>query len=225
MRMIFLMFLLAACGRPLTPNEAAFASALYGDQFDPTPVRLHQGLWASQFSFTRPARPRLTCRERVFPPPPGPTVTVRHGATSLFQTVFFRDDLYLDDFLAQYPEQIDLWDVMLFAHEMAHVWQWQNRAATGYHPLIAATEHVASADPYLFELDTNPAFLSFGFEQQGAIVEEYVCCSALAPDAPRTQRLRQMLSGAFPVQDFDAALSRPATYLPWSGVEVWGICD
>ena len=57
--------------------------------------------------------------------------------------------------------------MMLFAHEMVHVWQWQNRHVTGYHPLKAAQEHNA-VDPYLFDLSQAPKFLDYGFEQQGA---------------------------------------------------------
>ena len=63
-----------------------------------------------------------------------------------------------------------------------------------------------------------------GFEQQGAIVEEYVCCRALAPDAPRTKRLHEMLSEALPVADLPGARREHDVLLPWKGVQLEGIC-
>ena len=113
---------------------------------------------------------------------------------------------------------------LLLIHELTHVWQWQNRARTGYHPLRAAAEHGNSDDPYLFDLDGAPAFLRYGYEQQGAIVEEYVCCRALAPEAARTKRLHAMLKGAFPVSDLPQS-RESEVYLPWKQAELRGICD
>ena len=52
---------------------------------------------------------------------------------------------------------------MLFAHEMTHVWQWQNRQATGYSPLRAAREHDFKADPYLYDISTKTRFLAAQF--------------------------------------------------------------
>jgi hypothetical protein len=112
---------------------------------------------------------------------------------------------------------------MLLAHELTHVWQWQHRDRTGYHPFRAAAEHVRSDDPYLFEEQTAD-FLSFGFEQQGAIMEEYVCCAVLDPAAPRTARLRAMLAEEIPMGDLDAALGTSEVVIPWAGAETEGIC-
>ena len=89
--------------------------------------------------------------------------------------------------------------------------------------LRAASEHSVSDDPYLFEVNNDRRFLDFGFEQQGSIVEEFVCCRALAPQAPRTKRLHALISQEMPL----AALpqSRPSdVQLPWSGLELDGIC-
>jgi hypothetical protein len=127
--------------------------------------------------------------------------------------------------LQDYPERLNLVQSMLLAHELTHVWQWQNRARTGYSPWRAAAEHGRIDDPYLFDLDSSPDFLSYGFEQQGAIVEEYVCCRALAPDAARTKRLHRMLKDAFPVTDLPGARRESDVYLPWRGAELDGICN
>ena len=112
---------------------------------------------------------------------------------------------------------------MLLAHELTHIWQWQNRASTGYSPLRAASEHTISDDPYLFEIDTPRKFGDFGYEQQGSIVEEFVCCRALAPQAPRTKRLHGLISQMMPVAPLPQTRQSDVR-LPWDGVELKGIC-
>ena len=112
-------------------------------------------------------------------------------------------------------------EAMFFAHEITHVWQWQNRSVTGYTPFRASREHRVADDPYLFDLTTKTRFLDFSYEQQASIVEEYVCCAALDPGAPRTDRLRQLIGGAMPLQ----SLKIPRNVrLPWDGAETEGIC-
>jgi len=142
---------------------------------------------------------------------------------AVFNRVLFDKDWFLEDYLPEYPDRMGLIAAMLFAHELTHVWQWQNRKTTGYHPLKAAAEHSPGGDPYLFDISKAPKFLDFGYEQQGSIVEEFVCCRALAPDAPRTKRLHGLISQVMPV----APLTRGRTSdvrVPWDGVDVNGIC-
>ncbi|WP_417723457.1 hypothetical protein [Salipiger sp.] len=221
---LFLCLGLLACGRPLTPNETAFLGAIQGEMTDTGRVRFHDGLAAGSVTYRRPIRPRVTCMERIWPESKGETVTVSPGAMTLFNRVFYRKDLYLDDYMAGYPERVDLYGAMLLAHEMTHVWQWQNRRLTGYNPLKAASEHGASPDPYLFDPDTRTRFLEHGYEQQGAIVEEFVCCQVLDPRAPRTARLRAMISEVMPVADLERTLARTEVHVPWAGVEPEAIC-
>ena len=221
MRPLLARLLLAACGRPLTSSEAAFLAEIHGPALSTASVRLSDGL-APEAPRTVPTPPRVTCQSRLYPPRP-PTVRVRTGALTAFDAVFFRPDLYRDDMLAGWPDVLPLEDAMLLAHEMVHVWQWQNRDLTGYHPLKAAFEHVRAPDPYLFELEARD-LLDYGYEQQGAILEEYLCCRTLAPEAARTERLHAMLAEHFPLRPLDAPLSE-AALLPWAGVEVEGICD
>jgi hypothetical protein len=215
--------LLVSCGRPLTPSEADFIQSLQGPSFDPTTVRLYDDL-AQAAPRSIPTRPRLTCQERLYPAPDGPTIQVQTQAMTIFRSVYFGPDVYAEDFVAGWPDRLPLPYAMLLAHEMVHVWQWQNRALTGYHPLKAVFEHIRSADPYLFDTDTETRFLDFGYEQQGSIMEEYVCCRTLAPDAPRTQRLHELLSQVFEPQTLETPLAREIL-LPWRGVQIEGICD
>ncbi len=222
--LIILLLLFASCGRPLTEQERAFATKIHGDTLNLDRVRLVKGAPVAAITYTRKARPRLTCRERILPPVKEGTVTGKPAGVALFNRVYFTKDWYLDNYMSQYPEQMSLIAAMLLSHELTHVWQWQNRRTTGYHPLRAAAEHGRQEDPYLFDLDTSPDFLSYGFEQQGAIVEEYVCCRALDPDAPRTQRLHDMLSAHFDVSKLPGSKRESDVVLPWSGAEVQGIC-
>lgn len=219
---------LAGCAsRPLSLHERAFLSTIHGPALDTRPVRLHDGALVGEVTYTRPQRPRVTCQERIFPPPPPDEreITVSPGAVAVFHNVFMRRDLYRDDYLPEYPERAHLYAMMLLAHEMTHVWQWQHRGRTGYNPLKAMNEHAVAPDPYLFDLATTARFLDYGYEQQGAIVEEYVCCRTLDPGADRTRRLHDMLSGAFRVADLDRRLDGMEIVIPWAEAETRGICE
>lgn len=219
------LVLAAGCGRPLTPGETAFARMLQGDDARLGRVRLVEGAPVAAVTFKRRARPRVTCRELILPPVREAIVTAKPAAVTLFNTVFFDRNWYVDDYLQGYPDTMNLTAAMLLAHELTHVWQWQNRKLTGYSPLRAAAEHGHSDDPYLFELDGTPAFLDYGYEQQGAIVEEYICCRALAPDAARTKRLHAMLSEVMPVAGLPPGGKRETgVYLPWKEAKIEGIC-
>lgn len=216
---------LAGCGRPLTGTERAFAETLQGRGMALDRVRLVRGAPVGTITFRRKPRPPVTCRERIMPPETDEIVTTRPAAVTLLNRIFLSKDWYLDNYAPGYPERLYLVEAMLLAHELTHVWQWQNRARTGYTPLRAAAEHGAGADPYLFDLAAAPDFLSFGYEQQGAIVEEYLCCRTLAPRAARTERLHEMLSGAFPVSPLPRGKGETAVFLPWKEAQLKGICD
>lgn len=217
--------LLAGCGRPLTPTERAFAETLQGGDMNLQRVRLVHGAPVGSVTFHRKPRPAVTCRERIMPPETDAVITTQPAAVTLFNRIFFSRDWYLEDYAPNYPDQLYLAEAMLLAHELTHVWQWQNRARTGYSPFLAAAEHRGADDPYLFDLDGPAQFRSFGYEQQGAIVEEYVCCRALAPQAARTRRLHEMLSQEFPVAPLPRRGRESDVYVPWKGAQIAGICD
>lgn len=223
LRAFLLLTFLATCGRPMTEAEVAFSATIHGSALDTSKVRLVDGAPTRAVTFRRKARPRTTCRELIVPPPKDEIVTAKPAAVALWQHVLFDKDWYLDDYVPAYPDQINLVAAMLLAHELTHVWQWQNRKTTGYSPLRAATEHQFSDDPYLFEIDSDRRFSEFGFEQQGSIVEEFVCCRALAPQAPRTKRLHSLISQAMPVAKLPQSRQHDVR-LPWDGVELNGIC-
>jgi hypothetical protein len=214
-------FVLAACGRPLTPAEKSFAEQIHGPSIDTSRIRFVEGALIGNVTYPRQKRPRIACRERILPEPTSPTVTVSPAAYVIHNKVFFSRDWYAPDYLPGYPDAMSLVHAMLFAHEITHVWQWQNRDRTGYSPLRAANEHGGGRDPYLFDIHTETEFLDYAYEQQASIVEEYVCCATLDPHAPRTKRLESMLRGAFPLGDLTIPRN---VILPWDEAETRGIC-
>jgi hypothetical protein len=222
----FLLFclLLTACGRPLSLQEKSFAQAFHGSNLDTSEISLTRSPIIPFFKLTSPIPPRLTCAQKLFPPSTEKTFTGSPAATVLFNTIHTNPDVYSRDYLGQYPARANILAAMFLAHEFVHVWQWQNRELTGYHPLKAAAEHRASPDPYLFDLDNQAHFLDFGYEQQGAIAGEYVCCAALAPDAPRTRRLHDLLVDVFPIQNLTAALPKTTFPLPWEDTDIPNLC-
>lgn len=228
MRLIALLAVasvLAACSaRPLTERERAFIDTIHGDAVDATRIRVVRGSLTGAFSATVDPRPRTTCRERLSPPLEGPRRLV-FPAFVLDEAVYFTHDFWRSDFLAGYPERLHLRDAMRLAHELTHVWQWQARAKTGYHPLKAMFEHVEKDDPYLVEIDPGRAFLDYGYEQQGILVEEFVCCRWLDPHGTRTAILRDKLSAHFPGLVQQRAVSQTRIELPWDGAEIEGICS
>lgn len=213
---------LAACGRSLTAPETELAASLFGPTLDPAPVRLVSNGLVGVTWRTWPARPRVTCRERIAPPRAEATYRARPAAIALWQRVQFRPDVFLPDYTLTRNGEFHLAAAMFLAHELTHVWQWQNRALTGFSPLRAAFEHVGADDPYLFEPAARADFLDYGFEQQAGIVEEYLCCRTLDPAGARTQRLDTLLRAHLPVQPLPQG-PRPAR-LPWEGAETRDIC-
>lgn len=216
-----ILLTLAACGRPLTEQEAEVATRLFGDGIDIAQVRLGSsgliGLREHQF----PARPQTTCRERIVPPPTEHWQTGRTAGMALWNHVIVRRNLMRDDFVRLPDGTMPLGVAMLFAHEMTHVWQWQNRAVTGYSPLRVGLEHRAGSDPYVFDPDANPLFTDFGYEQQASLVEEYVCCAALDPEGARTQRLHTLLAQVMEPGDLPDWPVR----IPWRDAPIRGICS
>ncbi|MEM7711728.1 MAG: hypothetical protein AAF264_13485, partial [Pseudomonadota bacterium] len=128
----------------------------------------------------------------------------------------------LPDYAAPLPDgTLDLAFAMFLVHEATHVWQWQNRDLTGYHPIKAFTEQITIDDPYLFEPRAHRPFLSEAYEIQATLVEEYLCCATLDPDGARTLRLRDQLRDALPVAE-PRAFARPVT-VPYAE-DLDGIC-
>ncbi|CUH39688.1 hypothetical protein JSE7799_02416 [Jannaschia seosinensis] len=177
-------------------------------------VRIVQTPVVGLFPITHDARPRVTCRERIGPPQAG-RVTARTAGIVLFERLFTSDEIARDDYVPDLPGgATDLPSAMFLVHEMTHVWQWQNRERTGYHPIRAFTEQVLLDDPYLFVDDSGRGFLDYGSEAQASLVEEYLCCATLDPEGARTGRLFDLLRQVMPVAE-PQTFTRSA-HVPWA---------
>jgi len=197
-------------------------AALQGDTFDPAPVRIVENPLVGLFTITYPTRPPVTCRERIVPPPDTPTVSAQTGGIVFFNTLHLREDLVLPDYTRLEDGTRALAAAMFFAHEMTHVWQWQNRDITNYHPFRAFWEHATIDDQYLFDNDDPRSFLAYGYEQQAALVEECVCCSALEPDGARTKRLERLISQVMPVEPLQSRVDTTPIRIPWEDAPLKG---
>ncbi|MBT0958615.1 hypothetical protein IV417_14590 [Alphaproteobacteria bacterium KMM 3653] len=222
--LIGLLCLTGACGRPLTEPERAYVADLTGSEVDADKVRIMRGGILSVVQFRFPARPRVTCQERLFPPSEEKILTGSPAAAVLHNWIYFNRGNFLPDYVPEYPERFYLYDAMVFGHETVHVWQWQNRDKTGFTPLRAVREHQLSDDPYLFDIDKEQSFSDFGYEQQGSVMEEFICCQALAPHSARTDRLRELLRPHFPVARLEK-LAQSTVIPPFDSVDLGGICD
>jgi hypothetical protein len=223
--LLALALTLAACGRPLTEAERAYMADLQGETFDAAPVRIVENPLVGLGVQTYPARPAVTCRERIYPRPETEIVEGRTGGITLFNTLHVRNDIFLDDYLRDRDGGRSLAAAMFFAHEMTHVWQWQNRDVTDYHPFRAFAEHARVTDPYLFDPDDDRRFLDYAYEQQASLVEEYVCCRAVDPQGARTTRLERLLAQVMPVTPLQSRADDIEEIIPWDGADLRGVCS
>lgn len=225
MRLILALLLLTACGRGMTDGERALMGPIMGETLISSDVRLLEAGFIGMVTRTYAARPQTTCRERINPPPAGPTVQARTAGAVAWTHVLTNPDWTLPNYAPGYPEEFNLSAVMYFAHEMTHIWQWQNRALTGYSPFRGLAEHQPGVDPYLFDPTAEIDFLSIGYEQQASLVEEFICCRTLAPTAARTERLYQALSAVMPVQHPTQTPAPSRVTGVYDDADLTGICD
>ena len=199
---------LAACGRPMTSAEENMARVVFGPTLDTSKITVAQGAGIFPASKTRVTRTRLVrgtdkaCIRTPQPPSDAPA-----PAFAFRNKVRFNSGLYSDDMATEWPKRLRFPHALIFAHELTHVWQWQNRKRTGYTPFRAAMESLRLVDPY-YAPPGEAAFLSFGYEQQAAIVEDYLCFAFANPTHPRRAELRAILEPVFPVDRIDAVIGR-----------------
>ena len=202
--------LLAACARPLTPNEMAAAEGIFGDTLDAQAVRISAGIGVLPLPRERAAD---RAGEAVAPPPglcERKRSTRRYydwpAAFVLENTVYFSFKYYVADAFRGLPESAPYPASVLLAHELVHVWQWQNRARTGYSAQAAGGETFEKVDPYWFDPAEAAEFLSYGYEQQGALVQDFVCYALFDRDDPRLGEIAAILRPVLPVDGFLARL-------------------
>ncbi|PRX37363.1 hypothetical protein SAMN05216257_101386 [Meinhardsimonia xiamenensis] len=207
---LLVLVILTACARPLSEGEAGFARALFGESIDTARMGVARDIGL------------------LPPPPPPPAWELRRARVSpdacrrdrprkgrrppaafvLGSRIHYLGEDYTADSLPLWPRYWRLPHALLLAHELTHVWQWQNRRITGYAPWKAALESWRKVDPYHYEIAPGRPFLSYGFEQQAAMVQDYVCLRLLRPADPKLDELRAVLAPALPLQRFEALFPR-----------------
>lgn len=196
---------LAGCSRPLAPGEAALAADLFGPALDAGRVRVTEGIGL----FPPSARAAPAPGPRAPGPDPCRRVPAAvRGPPAAFvigNRIHLLGRFYRDDLVPGWPGPVHPALAMLLAHELVHVWQWQQRAVTGYSPLRALAEGLGPGDPYFHAADAGRPFLAHGYEQQAAIVEDHVCHLLLDPDSPRLSRLAEKLGPYLPLARIGAA--------------------
>ena len=134
-------------------------------------------------------------------------------------------DWTIDNYAEGFPDQFNLVGAMFFAHEMTHIWQWQNRDVTGYSPFRGLAEHKPGVDPYLFDPNEQIAFLDLGYEQQASMVEEFICSRTIAPDGARIERLWDTLRVVMPVQHPTQTPKATGVFGVYEDANLEGVCD
>ena len=202
--------LLAACSRPLTENEARFAGELFGDSLDPAEVRVRVGAGITPLPAPAPAAPEQGARadipEGFCTRIPQPRKIRWPAAFVLGNSVFFKREYYAADTFPGWPDSFLMPQGLIMVHELTHVWQWQNRATTHYSPLRPLAEAARKADPYIWDQTGPRPFQAYGFEQQAALIEDYLCYRLFESTAPRLDELRAILAPVLPLQRLEAAL-------------------
>ncbi len=205
-----LLLLLAACARPLTPGEVAFAGDLFGPSLDTAKVRVRVGAGLTPLPAPAPRPPaqgsRAEIPEGFCTRTPQPRKIRWPAAFALGNSIFFKRQYYAPDTFPDWPNAILLPQGLIMAHELVHVWQWQNRATTHYSPLRPLAEAARKADPYFWDGTGARPFAAYGFEQQAALIEDYLCYRLFEPDAPRLTELRAILAPTLPLDRLEAAL-------------------
>ena len=206
---LLIWLLLAACSRPLTDAEERFAQDLFGTELDTTPVTISQGAGLVPQMKTVPASLTvMSGTERACVRTPQPRGSQPPHAFALWNRMHFNSAVYSSDMALGWPKGLRFPNAIILAHELTHVWQWQNRAVTGYTPARAVAESWRLADPYFSTSGDAPIFYAFGYEQQAAIVEDFVCFTVANPNHPRRAELREILEPVLPVDVFEKAVRK-----------------
>ncbi len=206
---VFVFLAVTACARPLTDAEEQLAKDVFGPSLDTSKVRVAHGagiLPPGKTRVTKVTRVQGTDKACVRVPQP---LAERQPAQAfaIANRIHFHTGLYSSDMVLNWPDVLRFPNALVFAHELTHVWQWQNRKRTGYTPLRAGLESLQLIDPY-FVPPGEAAFLSFGYEQQASIIEDYLCFVFANPNHPRRSELRAILEPVFPVDRIDAVVGR-----------------
>lgn len=133
--------------RRLTAGEIALAKTVFGDSVDYGAIWLHD--------------------KRILPP----GIQHRHQAVAKGNDISFPRSAYAEDFSAE----TDAKKQSVFIHELTHVWQHQNKVcSTAWEATKETLRHFFNYQKaYLHRLEPGRDLMSYGFEAQAAIVQDY----------------------------------------------------
>jgi Domain of unknown function (DUF4157) len=212
------IFTLAAltCCRSLTGSEVAFLdSRVYHPEtavhkVDFGPIRVW-GLDWSRFGMIAEARAQLMgelryhraiVKGKVIPGPVFIDQAEKLLSTTGSHGLTINNDIYMTSYSVDYSL-----DPYLLAHEVMHVWQWQNRQYTGYTFIKILSEHLTYCGlhfgcdaVYDYTIKPGKRFLEYRFEQQGKIVQDYV------QSGTNDTTLRRLIDQALDTRDLIAQL-------------------
>lgn len=212
---------LSGCTRALTDNEVDFANALFGDTIDADEIEVLAGAGITPLPYETPQQKAAKAEAAKQPPRKAPEGICDRkpsprkyawnwpAAFVIENNVYVAYRWYLKDMYAGLDEgRVPFPQALLMTHELVHVWQWQNRALTEYTPEKSGAESVKSRDPYYWVSEEGREFLSYGYEQQAAIIEDFVCYALLDPGNPRLAETAAIIEPVLPVGPFLERLGR-----------------
>jgi hypothetical protein len=213
--LVFLVVLTSGCAhRALTSNEGAFLGQIHKGQVDYQQVAIRKGF--SKNSLNRVVEKALAEEVGgkagvgevalwqtldVELSQAASLILARPEAVTVCNDIYYLQN-YADDFLSGWPRSINVGDASLLAHEMTHVWQYQNRGLTGYSLVKVIAEHLRHKDPYAYSIEPGKSFLDYRYEQQGAIVQRYAFLLFVNTDPAEFQQLERLIKDVIPLQPF-----------------------
>lgn len=211
--LLTVLLLVSACSRGLTPAETRVADALFGETLDTGRVRIMAGVGVTPLPRPKPVSPERTAAGPMAAPE---GLCVRRPATrrywtwpaafTLYDSIYFSYRYYAPDAFGGFPATVSFPASLILLHELVHVWQWQNAARTNYTIRTSAGETLDRVDPYWWVSEQGREFLSYGYEQQAAIIEDFACYALFARDDPKLGELAGLLRPVLPVDSFLAGL-------------------
>ena len=150
--------------RALTNGEIALAKTVFGDSIDYACVQLHD--------------------RRVLPA----FLQKKTRAMAYLNKISFPGEGYRDDFSKDADPVVQ----SLFIHELAHVWQHQNKVldtrAAFVRGMLRHKFHYAQA--YAHRLEKGKDLTDYGMEQQACIIQDYFLLSRFGLDKPHRSARR-----------------------------------
>lgn len=202
--LISLAAISGCAGRSMTASEIAYAGSISGLHLNLEKIRFVKGV---KFGLSRIRREILSdenVKNQISKNGTSQNQLIfsvekfvsDERAIALGNTVFFGSEVYEDDYSTA-QISTNRW---LMAHEIVHIWQWQNRAVVGYSLGKVFLEHlIYRSEVYEYTLVNRKAFLDYRFEQQAAIVQCYVALRETRPNSAITRRYETLIRTVFPL--------------------------